>query len=53
LKFNNDISRRDLLTHIVGDFGNGVYEDNGVKYHVRKADNLYFYFKLHYTDTPE
>lgn len=53
LKYNNEITRRDLLTHIVGDFGNDVYEDDGVKYHVRKADKLLFYFKLHYTDVPE
>lgn len=53
LKYNNEITRRDLLTHIVGNFGNDVYEDNGVKYHVRRADKLLFYFKLYYTDVPE
>ena len=53
LKYNNSISRRDALSHIVGNFGAGTKSDGGVSYTVRTADALEYYFKHHYTDVPE
>jgi len=53
LKYNNEISRRDALSHIVGDHGAGAYGENGVNYTVRTADALSYYFKHYYTDVPE
>ena len=56
-RFNHAISRRGALSQIVGDFGNGTYnethEGKTVKYHVRKAGDLQYFLKLHYTDVPE
>lgn len=56
-RFNHAISRRGALSHIVGDYGHGTYDEiidgKTVKYHVRKAGVLYYYLKLHYTDVPE
>lgn len=56
-RFNHAISRRGALSHIVGDYGHGTYNEiidgKTVKYHVRKAGVLYYYLKLHYTDVPE
>ena len=53
LKYNNEISRRDALSHIVGNHGAGTYNDNGVNYTLRTADALHFYLKHYYTDVPE
>lgn len=53
LKYNNEISRRDALSHIVGDHGAGIYNDNGVNYTVRTADAMHYYLKHYYTDVPE
>ena len=53
LKYNNEVSRRDALSHIVGNHGAGVYKDNGINYTVRTADGLSYYFKHYYTDVPE
>ena len=53
LKYNNSISRRDALSHIVGNFGAGTKSDGDVSYTVRTADALEYYFKHHYTDVPE
>ncbi len=53
LKYNNEVSRRDALSHIVGNHGAGAYGDNGINYTVRTADGLSYYFKHYYTDVPE
>lgn len=53
LKYNNSISRRDALSHIIGNFGAGVINDGGVNYTVRTADALEYYFKHHLTDVPD
>jgi len=53
LKYNNSISRRDALSHIVGNFGAGTKSDGGVFYTVRTADALEYYFKHHLTKISE
>lgn len=53
LKYNNQISRRDALSHIIGNHGAGTYNDSGVHYTVKTADALHYYFKHYYTDVPE
>lgn len=56
-RFNHAISRRGALSQIVGDFGNGTYNETHegkiVKYHIRKAGDLQYFLKFHYTDVPE
>lgn len=53
LKYNNEVSRRDALSHIIGDHGSGTYNDGGVHYTVKTADALHYYFKHYYTNVPE
>ncbi|WP_372474218.1 hypothetical protein AB4865_02815 [Capnocytophaga sp. ARDL2] len=49
LRYNNNVSRRSLLTHIVNDSGAGVFAEGKVKYTVRTAGALEYYFKPHLT----
>ena len=55
LRYNNQISRRSLLTHVVGGIIEGpdgklyTYNDNGIPYTVRSADALDYYFKVNWT----
>ncbi len=55
LRYNNQISRRSLLSHVVGgilhdDDGNLIVKNvNGVPYTVRKADELEYYFNINWT----
>ncbi len=55
LRYNNQVSRRSLLAHVVGGIlhdKNGnliVHNVNGVPYTVRSADALYYYFRVNWT----
>ena len=49
LRYNNNISRRAVLTQIVGDTGAGTYNDNGTEYSIRTADKMEYYFKPYLT----
>ena len=49
LRYNNNVSRRAVLTQIIGDTGAGTYNDNGTEYSVRAADKLQYYFKPYLT----
>lgn len=49
LEHNNNISRRAVLTQVVGDTGAGVYNDNGVEYSIRNAGKMDYYFKPYLT----
>ncbi len=55
LRYNNQVSRRSLLAHVVGGIlhdQNGnliVHNVNGVPYTVRKADELEYYFNVNWT----
>jgi len=49
LKYNNQVSRRSLLAHVVGGIGFGTYDVNGVPYTIRTADALDYYFKVNWT----
>lgn len=49
LRYNNNISRRAILTQVIGDTGAGTYNDNGVYYSVRTADKMQYYFKPYLT----
>ncbi len=52
LRYNNEISRRNVLSHIVGDTGAGTvyYPNDKANYSIRKADLLDFFFRIYYTD---
>ncbi len=49
LRYNNQVSRRSLLAHVVGGIGFGTYNENGVPYTIRTADELEYYFKVNWT----
>lgn len=49
LEYNNNVSRRAVLTQVVGDTGAGTYNDNGVHYSVRTAGKMQYYFKPYLT----
>jgi hypothetical protein len=49
LRYNNNVSRRAILTQVIGDSGAGTYTDNGVAYSVRTADVMEYYFKPYLT----
>lgn len=49
LRYNNNVSRRAILTQVVGDTGAGTIADNGVDYSVRTADVMEYYFKPYLT----
>jgi hypothetical protein len=49
LRYNNNVSRRAILTQVVGDTGAGTYTDNGTAYSVRTADKMQYYFKPYLT----
>lgn len=49
LRYNNNISRRSLLTHVVGDTGAGTYTEGNVNYSIRTAGCMDYYFKPHLT----
>ena len=53
LRYNNSVSRRAILTQIVGDTGAGTYTDNGVAYSTRTADVMEYYFKPYLTKIVE
>ena len=52
LRYNNEISRRDVLSHIVGDTGAGSihYPNDNADYSIRKADLMDYFFRIYYTD---
>jgi len=49
LRYNNDVSRRRFLAHVVGGVGFGTYNENGVSYTIYTADELDYYFKVKWT----
>ncbi len=49
LEYNNNISRRAVLTQVVGDGGFGVYNDNGTLYAIRSAGKMQYYLKPYLT----
>jgi len=49
LRYNNELSRRGVLSNVVGDNGAGTINDNGVNYTIRTADKLQYYFKHKWT----
>jgi hypothetical protein len=53
VRHNNEVSRRAVLTQIVGDIGHGTYNDNGTNYAIRTAGQLQFYFKPYLTKIVE
>lgn len=52
LRYNNEISRRDVLSHIVGDTGAGTiyYPNDNADYSIRKAGLMDYFFRIYYTD---
>jgi len=55
LRYNNEISRRDVLSHLVGDTGAGTYyyKPDKTSYSKRKAGIMDYFFRVYYTDIPE
>jgi len=49
LRYNNELSRRGVLSNVVGDNGAGTIDDNGISYTIKSADKLQYYFKHKWT----
>lgn len=49
LRYNNQLSRRGVLSNVVGNNGAGTINDDGIDYTIRTADKLQYYFKHKWT----
>lgn len=49
MEYNNNVSRRAVLTQVIGDTGAGTYNDGGTNYSVRTAGKMQYYFKPYLT----